>query len=220
MRRADAFGLARKGDAGAVPKLLAIVADSDEGPLTRANALGYLSRFSADARVFPVFEWALGDDHPAMRATAALLMPGAQAHKAAAINALAAALSDKVATVRLAAVVSLVGLGVRDFKPPLGERFQAAMKLYEARAALNNDDSGQQLAAGRFYLLTGDAAKASEKLGDSLKLDPGGPAQYFLAYAYAQQGKYEEARAVLGKIAATDADYAKAQALLKAIAGK
>ena len=165
-----------------------------EGPLSRANAIGYLSRFSADRRVFPAFEWALGDEHPMIRATAALLMPGSAAHKPAAINALAAALNDKVATVRLAAVVSLVGMGVRDFKPPLAQPFLAAMKLYQARAALNTDDAGQLLAAGRFFLLTGNPAKASESFGASLKLDPDSPAQYFLASAYAQLGKYEEAR--------------------------
>jgi predicted CXXCH cytochrome family protein len=220
IRRADAFAMARKGDRAAVPKLLEIVADSEEGPLMRANAIGYLARFSADNRVFPAFEWALGDEHPAVRATAALLMPPGQTHKPAAVNALAAALSDKVATVRIAAVVSLVGMGVRDFKPPLNERFQAAMKLYEARAAMNNDDAGQQLAAGRFFLLTGNAAKASDSLGASLKLDPAEPAQYLLAYAYAQQGKYEEARKLLEGIAGGDPQYKSAQALLQAIASR
>jgi cytochrome c-type biogenesis protein CcmH/NrfG len=51
-------------------------------------------------------------------------------------------------------------------------------------------------------------------------MNPRTPAQYFLAYALAQQGKYAEARALLDKIAPSDPQYANAQALLKAIAGR
>jgi predicted CXXCH cytochrome family protein len=218
IRRADAFTQARSGDAAALPKLLEIVTDMAEGPQSRATALGYLAKFGADARVYPMFEWALGDESAMVRVTAALRMPQSQAHRAAAINALARALDDKAATVRLAAVVSLVGMGVRDFREPLKSKFEAAKKLYEARAALNNDDAAQQLAAGRFFLMTGSPDKATAALGDSLKMDSGGPAGYYMAYAYAQQGKYEEARDLLRKIGAGDAMYREAQALLKAIA--
>jgi predicted CXXCH cytochrome family protein len=220
IRRADAFTLARAGDSASIPKLLEILTDLSEGPQARANALGYLGRFGGDARVYPMFEWALGDEQPIVRVTAALRMPQSAAHRQAAINALARVLDDKAATVRLAAVVSLVGMGVQDFKEPLKSRFDAAKKLYEARAALNNDDAGQQLAAGRFFLMTGSPEKAAAALGDSLKMDAGGPAGYFLAYAYAQQGKYAEARGLLEKIGPKDAQYRDAQALLKAIAGR
>ena len=147
-------------------------------------------------------------------------IPQGPAHRGPAINALGPALNDPVATVRLASLVSLIGLGVRDFKEPYAKPFEAAKKLYEARAAFNSDDAGQQMAAGRFFLLTGDAGKASAALAASLKIDPNIPAQYFLAYAYAQQGKYEEARALLQKIGSGDPQYASAQTLLKAIATK
>ncbi len=220
MRRADAFTQARAGDGAAVGKLLEIVADTTEGPLMRANAIGYLARFGGDARVFPMFEWALGDEHPMVRAVAALRIPQGSVHRAEAIRALAAALTDKVATVRLGAVVSLVGLGVRDFKEPYAKPFEEARKLYEQRAAFNNDDAGQQLAAGRFYLLTGNPEKAAAALSASLKIDPSAHAEYFLAYAWAQQGKYEQARALLEKIGTGDPQYVNAQTLLKAIATK
>jgi cytochrome c-type biogenesis protein CcmH/NrfG len=51
-------------------------------------------------------------------------------------------------------------------------------------------------------------------------MDPETPAQYFLAYALAQQGKYAEARAIAEKIFPSDKQYANAQALLKAIADR
>jgi thioredoxin-like negative regulator of GroEL len=43
------------------------------------------------------------------------------------------------------------------------------------------------------------------------------PARYLLAAAYVQQGEVSKARDVLLTITAEDADYAKAQRLLKAI---
>jgi len=218
IRRADAFALARKGDKSAIGNLLAIVSDTEEAPLNRANALGYLARFGSDPRVFPTFEWALGDENAIVRAIATLRFPVNSAHKSAAVNDLAHALTDKIATVRLAAVVSLVGLGVRDFQPPMAEPFREAMKLYAARAEMNNDDAQQQLAAGRFFLLTGDPAKASEALAASLKIDKNSAAQYYLASSYVQQKKYEEARTLLDAIAPDDQLYKNAQALLKSIA--
>jgi predicted CXXCH cytochrome family protein len=220
IRRADAFALAREGDKAAVGKLLEVAADLSESPLIRANALGYLARYGGDARVFPLFEWALGDEHPMVRAVAALRIPQSQEHRAAAVRALAPALNDKSAIVRLASVVSLVGLGVSNFKEPYAQPFEEAKKLYEARAAFNNDDAGQEMAAGRFYLLTGDPEKAAAALAASLKIDPLAPAQYFLASAWAQQGKYEQAREMLRTIGTADPQYANAQTLLKAIAAK
>jgi len=213
IRRADTFAQARAGDAAALPKLLEIAADTDEGPFARANALGYLSRFGSDPRVFAIFEWALGDSHPLPRIVAALRMPKGPA----AVADLTRALRDPVATVRLSAAVSLVAAGVRDLPGEDGKRFAEARALYAARAELNNDDAGQQFAAGRFFLLTGDPARASQSLTASMKIDPETPAEYLLGYALAQQGKYAEARTQLGKIAPSDPRYADAQALLKAI---
>jgi predicted CXXCH cytochrome family protein len=212
VRRADAFVQARAGDAGAVPALLAIAMDSAEGPFPRANALGYLSRFGADARVQPVFLWALGDANPLVRITAALRMP-VTADKRAAVPDLTRALGDKLATVRLSAAVSLVAAGVYDLP---GE----VRALYAARADLNNDDAAQQLAAGRFFLLTGDPARAARALAGSVTMSPDSAAEYYLAYALAQQGKYAEARAMAGRIQRADPQFVRAEALLKAIEGR
>ena len=214
IRRADAFAAARNNEKTSIPGLLQIATDLDESPFARANALGYLSRFGADPRVFPVFEWALGDTHPLPRIEAALRMPltATSAAKQSAIADLTKALKDPIATVRLGAAVSLVGLGVKDVP-------EEARALYARRAELDSDDPAQQLAAGRFFLLTGDPERAAEWLSNSLRMNPDSPAQYFLAYALAQQAKYEESRAILNKILPADPQYASAQALLKAIAG-
>ena len=86
------------------------------------------------------------------------------------------------------------------------------------RAKLNSDDPGQQLGAGKFYLIAGDPVSAIAALENSLKLDPEVPAQYSLAYAHAQQGQYSEAREILLAIPPSDPQFARAQELLRAIA--
>ena len=217
IRRADAFAAAAKGDVGAIPGLIAILNEPRDGPLARANAASYLPRFAADPRVFPALTAALEDGEPLVRAVAALRMTPGPADKAAAVASLTKALADAAATVRIGAAVSLVSLGIKELPGEDGARFENAKSLYRARAELNIDDAGQQLGAGRFYLLTGDPVRALTALLTSLRLDPEVPARYLLAAAYVQQGEVAKAREVLLTIPAGDADYAKAQRLLRAI---
>ena len=217
IRRADAFALARSGDPQAVGALLEILAKLSEGPLTRANAVGYLARFSSDPRVYPAFERAVADTEPLVRAVAVLRMNPGQANRDAAVPVLVRSLGDPAAVVRLGAAVALAGLGVSRLSGADGERFELAKLAYRARAEMNSDDPGQQLGAGKFYLLTGDPASAIGAFENSLKLDPEVPARYFLAYAHAQQGQYNEAREILLAISPADPQFARAQELLKAI---
>ena len=165
MRRADAFAAAGKGDAGAIPKLLEILGKPSEGQLVRANALGHLARFAKDPRVFTAFERALADSQPLVRAVAALRIKPGDAEKPAATAVLVRALGDSAATVRVAATVSLVGLGIVKLEGEDGERFERAKQIFRARAELNSDDAEQQLGAGKFYLLTGDPVTAVGSLG-------------------------------------------------------
>ena len=220
IRRADAFALAREGSAESVPALIEIASDPSENPLARANAAGYLSRFANAPGAFRALERAFQDPHPMVRAVAALRITAAPQDRPAAIASLTRSLGDSAATVRLAAAVSLVGMGVKKLPGEDGARFEQAKALYEARAALNGDDAQQQFAVGRFYLLLGDGAKAAAALANSMKLDPRTLAQYYLAYAYAEQEKYDEARSVLQSIAPADPQFARAQELLRAIAGR
>ena len=225
MERADAFVLARAGSADAVPKLLEILDKNSEGPLVRANALGYLGNFSLgnssdDARVFPALLRALNDPEPAVRVYAALRMSPKPAEREAAVAALAHALSDPAATVRVGATVSLVSMRISQLPGEDGERFEQAKQIFRARAQLNSDDAEQLLGAGKFYLLSGDPVEAVGALQASLKVDPQIPAQYYLAYAKAQQGHIDEARQILRAIGPADAQYAKAQRLLQALASR
>ncbi len=220
VRLADAFVAARKGDASVVPQLIEIASDPAQNPLARANATGYLSRFPRDPQAFAAMLRSLDDAHPLVRGVAALRMMATTADAPAAISALTHALGDSAAVVRLAAAVNLVGLGVKTLPGEDGVRFEEAQKLYQLRARLNDDDAGQQLSVGRFYLILNQGATAAEALNLALHLDPQVPAQYYLAYAYAELTRYDDARAIIARIPATDPQFAKAQELYRAIAGR
>ena len=202
IRRADAFAAARKGDPAAVPALLAILGEPGEGQLVRANAAGYLGRYR-DPAAFEAVLRATADREPLVRTVATLsLAPGAD-HRQAAAEALVKGLGDPVATVRLASLVALVSLGVHDLPGEDGQRFESAKQLFQARAQFNSDDAQQQLAAGRFYLLAADPAKAAQVLEEGLKLDPTAPGQYLLAGADYEQKEFAKARQILEAIPAS-----------------
>jgi HEAT repeat protein len=217
IHRAESFAQARGGDRESIADLLDILAKPSEGPLVRANALGYLSSFSDDPRVFPTLVRALTDPEPLVRVYAALRMSPRPADKETAVTALVRALGDSAATVRVGATVALVSLGISQLPGEDGERFEQGKQVFRARAKLNSDDAEQLLGAGKFYLLTGDPGTAIGALQASLKLDPEIPARYYLAYAKAQQGHLDEARQILAAIPPSDSQYANAQKLLKAL---
>ena len=217
IRRADTFAAARKNDPGAVEGLLAILGESSEGPLVRANAAGYLARYLANPRVFSALDAALTDSEAAVRAVAALSLTPPPPMRSLAVDELRRTLRDRAATVRMAAMVSLVVLGASKLDGEDAARFDAARKLFDARAALNSDDAVQQTSAGRFYLLVADPDHAIPALRGGLKLDPTVPAQYFLAAAYVEKEDLDEARKILETIPAGDSQYDKAQRLLQAI---
>jgi tetratricopeptide (TPR) repeat protein len=125
-----------------------------------------------------------------------------------------------VATVRINAAVGLIGMGMRQAPGEYAEPLERAKQLFRARAALNADDADQDVAAGRFYMLTADPASAVAAFQTSLKLDPQIPVQYLLGGAYAEQGNLGAAKKILEAIPVSDPQYEKAQRLLKAIAAQ
>ena len=220
IRRADAFVGARKGDPEAVPKLLAILNEPAEGGMVRANAVGYLGNFQADPAVFRAILQTLADPEPLVRAIAARVLNPGPPYRSEAAPALAALLRDPAATVRINAAVALIGMGVRQTPGEYVEPLERAKQLFRARAALNSDDAEQNMAAGRFYLLTADPESAVTAFQTSLKLDPQIPVRVLLGSAYAEQGNLDAAKRILEAIPASDSQYEKAQRLLQAIAAK
>jgi predicted CXXCH cytochrome family protein len=218
--RADAFTEARNGDATAIPSLLQILSDPSGGPFIRANAAGYLGNFPNDPSAYDAVLQAFKDGEPLVRATAAEALKPRAAQREAVAPELVALLKDPVRGVRLSAATALVAMGVRPFPGEDGERFERAKEIYATRADLNSDDAGQQLAAGKFYFLSGNLDRAAAAFRATLKLDPTIPAQYYLARTLAEKGDMQEARKILSDIPENDPQYNAAQRLLAEIEAK
>jgi len=224
IRRAAAFtdGRNPRSDSvGTMNQLEAMVNAPAEGAFSRANALGYLgTRFAREPHVFRILEAAMEDKETLVRSIAARFLSQWPAYRDETITAFTKALSDPSRTVRISAAVGLVGLRIRELPGEEGTRFKEAQELFRARIALNSDDAEQNLAAGRFFLLTSDPARAVAAFKASLVQDPTVPAQYLLGGAYAEQGDYKTARRILESIPAGDGQYERAQRLLRVIEAK
>lgn len=214
VERADAFTAARKGDAAAVPALLAILSDASEAPFIRANAAGYLGTFPNDPTAYDAVFHAIGDADPLVRAMAAGAIRPRAAQREAVAPALVPLLGDPLRTVRMSAALAMVAMGVQPFADEDGRRYEEAKQLYRGRAELNADDAVQEFAAGKFFFLAGDMEGAAAAFRASLKLDPATPAQYLLARSLAQEGDLAGARQAIETIPREDPQYAAAQKLL------
>jgi len=217
-RRADAFTQARRSEAGAIPALLEILADPSGGPWIRAEAVGYLGTFPNDPVAYTAVLRAFADPDPLVRAVAAGAVRPSAAQREALAPQLVSLLRDPARTVQMSAAIALVAMGVQPFPGEDGDRFAHAKQLYRERAELNADDAQQQLAAGRFFLLSGDTDRAISALRAGSKLDPALPVQVLLAQAFTRQGDLAAARQALLSLPRDDPQYAAAQRLLAEIA--
>lgn len=214
VRRADAFTAAHKGDASAVPALLAILSNPEEPPYIRANAAGYLGTFPNDPTAYDAVFHAIGDADPLVRSMAAGAIRPRAAQREAVAPALLPLLRDPLRTVRMSAALAMVAMGVQPFAGEDGQRYEQAKQLYRARAEINSDDAVQQFAAGKFFFLAGDMEAAAAAFRASLQLDPSIPARYLLARSLVQKGDLAGARQAIGTIPREDPQYAAAQKLL------
>ena len=216
IRRADAFTLARKERSGCRFRCCWRSSAMQRKVPSRAPTRPVTWGDSATIRSWPLaaLERAIEDPEPLVRAIAALNLRPDLPIGTSAIAPLTRALGDSAAIVRIGAAVALVALGVRDLPGEQGEQFKQAKAAFALRAEHYSDDANQQIAAGRFYLLSGDPAQAVDALKLSLRLDPQAAVQYLLGYAYAQRGEISRAQEILTAIPVTDPQYSAAQKLL------
>jgi tetratricopeptide (TPR) repeat protein len=154
-------------------------------------------------------ERALQDPEPLVRAVAAL--------RIASQAALVPALHDPVRSVRVGAVLSLVNLRVPRPSGQDGGYFDRARQEYIARAAIQPDDGAEQFTLGGFQLFSGEPAAAVISLENSLRLDPTLPARYFLAGAWLELNKPEEAVKTLRSTPPADPYFAAARRMLSVL---
>jgi HEAT repeat protein len=194
--------------------LLALATDAREPFLVRANAVGHLRRYP-DARATEAAVHALGDDHPLVRAVAAMTLAERAAGGPGGGSALARALGDPARIVRVAAGFALVSAGVTTLPGADGERLETAKRDYAARAALLEDDAATQMTLGKFHLLDRKAAEAAKAFDNVRALDEAAPGlTYFLGFTRVLQGRAAEGRRLLESVAADDPYHRPARDLL------
>jgi predicted CXXCH cytochrome family protein len=214
VERAQVFTAARAQRPEVLDRLIAIGADSDQGPLIQANAVGYLGSYK-DPRVLPALLAASKANHPAIR-SAALSGLGQLLEGEAPRAAIVAGLDDPRRAVRTSALMSLVNRGGGPLAPADLPRFQAASREFAARARPHQDDARIQRDLGLVHLLASDVDLAAEALQISVGLEPDRPSSRFLlAMARVGQGRTEEARALLKDVPSSDPYYKAAQDSLK-----
>ena len=219
--RAEAFTAGRASRPEALDRLIAIAADDRQGPLIRANALGYMRNYSDDRAVTTLLA-ASFTDHPAMRSTA-LLSLRVPSNAAAGLRAspttrstLFGALTDSRRSVRLSALVSLINIGGGPLTGDEEKRFLRVSREFATKASLYQDDAAIQTNLGTVHLLGGEFDLAAAVLQNSVGLEPDGPStRFLLALARLGQGRFDDARVLLRQVPLSDPFYKIAQDRLK-----
>ena len=216
IRRADAFVAARNKEPGAIEQLLVLIADKKQGPIPRANAVGYLGDID-DTRVFPTLIGAAKDPHPLVRATAALkLGDRGQENRNAAVMVLGAAVVDERRTVRMNAAIALLNLGVQKLAGEPGRLFDEAKADHILRGAFHTDDAPQQANLGRFHVLAGEGSAAGAAFERSYALNPDQPGiKFFMAVTRLTQSRPKDAKKLLEQVEDDDPFAAQAMDLLR-----
>ena len=220
--RAEAFTAGRAGRPEALDRLIAIASDDREGPLIRANAVGYLRNY-ADARAVTAILAAAKAEPPAIRSTAiqSLMLPpqvmtDGPRTGAAARATLFGALDDSHRAVRLSALFALVNVGGEPVGAEDQKRFRRVSHELAAKARLYQDDAAAQGDLGVVHLLAGEFDLAANALVNSRGLEPDRPSTTFmLALARLGQQRVDEARALLRQVPSSDPYYHTAQERLK-----
>jgi predicted CXXCH cytochrome family protein len=213
VERAATFAAARQAKPDALPRLLAIAHDAEEGPLMQANALGYLRQYP-DKRARAALVAALSAEHPLLRMVAASSLQTAGGEPA-----LWRALDDSRRAVRLSALVSIVSGGGRPSTPDDRARFARVSAEFVEQARMHEDDYVTQTDLGLVHLLNGDLQSAAEALLISRALEPAEARSLFLlGLVRLAQQRPAEARKLFDQVPRSHALYDAAQRQLQALA--
>lgn len=210
--RAATFAAARSGAPEALPRLIALAGDADQGPMVQANALGYLRRYR-DPAAESALVAALSDAHPLLRMVAASSLQGAGRR-----GALWNALDDAKRAVRLSALVSIVNGGDRPSSPGDRARFARVSAEFAEQARMHEDDAVTQTDLGLVHLLNGELARAADALTISRALEPDQARPLFLlGLVRLGEARVDEARALFEQVPAADGLYSAARRQLQLI---
>ena len=219
VERAEAFTAARAKRPEALDRLIAIAADESDRPLIRANAAGHLRNY-ADPRAAAALLAAAKAADPVIRAVAISSL-GQARHRERSCQvrgrrgARRSAARGPHRRARLARSISAAA-GCR---PAISNASAASAAEFAKMERLYRDDAGFERDLGVVHLLDGQHDLAAQSLEITLGLEPDRPsARFLLAVARIAQRRFDDARALLLQVPASDPFYRSAQDRLKTLA--
>ena len=191
---AEVIAAARAGDRQAEAALVALAGDPSTAAIVRATALEHLRQYGPlglDAIVA-----ATGDADPLVRAAAAggleRLPPPRR------VTALAPLLDDPVRLVRIEAARVLTSVEVTELDEPQRESFNSALAEFVDAQMAAADMPAPHLNLGVLHMRVGQLEEAEREYQTALRFDPLFlPARFNLVNLYNQQGRNDEAEALL-----------------------
>ncbi|MEE8262076.1 MAG: tetratricopeptide repeat protein [Gammaproteobacteria bacterium] len=191
---AEAFAAGRDGRPKALPKLIALAADTKQPTIIRATALDLLPQYGAQGTIAMVS--ALRDEDPLLRRTAlrGLTRLGPEPR----LKAAAPLLKDPIRAVRIEAARVLTSIPRELFNQSQRTDFDMALEEFkQAQMAVADQPSGH-LNLGVMYASTGRRDLAEKAYLTALRKDPGFlPARFNLTNLYNAMGRNADAEQVL-----------------------
>ncbi len=191
---AEAFAAGRDGRPKALPKLIALAADTKQPTIIRATALDLLPQYGAQGTIAMVS--ALRDEDPLLRRTAlrGLTRLGPEPR----LKAAAPLLKDPSRAVRIEAARVLTSIPRELFNQSQRTDFDMALEEFkQAQIAVADQPSGH-LNLGVMYASTGRRDLAEKAYLTALRKDPGFlPARFNLTNLYNAMGRNADAEQVL-----------------------
>ncbi len=191
----QAFRDARRGDAAARAKLIAIANDPAVPGVARATAVDALAAYPSRAGSAAV-EGALKDADPLVRVAALRALIGAPV--AERWRLAGPLLEDPVLAVRLAAARDVADVPPDALPPADAKRLTAALAAYEEALRVDADRPEGRANRATYFLMRRDPAAAERELEAGLKLEPGAAGLAVnLADIYRNTGREAEAERLL-----------------------
>lgn len=187
-RRARAIAAVQSDSPGGLAAALALWPEEDL-PIWRATLLEVVARHAGDPKVFDLAKAALGDPHPAVRASAVRTL----GRSAGATSSLSPLLNDPSRVVRIEAAWAL--------SAQLGENSPARRELDEY-LGLWLDQPGGRLQRGQDFAHRGMLSEAAAEMSTAAAWDPHSPGiRQSLGLVLAQLGQIDPAAANLARAA-------------------
>ena len=198
-----------RGDAQALPLLSRIATDPTQSPVARATALSRMAANLTSTQLAGITAL-LGDSDPLVRKTAVDALAGTAPEVRA--KWLRPLLNDPVKAVRTAAARWLAGLPTAAWRHGEQMAFRAALRDYIAIQQFNADRPEAYNNLGMLYADQRDWPRAEAALKQALVMDAGLAATSLnLADVYREQGRENEAQALMQQVIRREPTFAPAR---------